>query len=58
MYKISTYFKIKCGKMSYVILQLILRGYYIPFSSLGLQWMKLCPSIGGGLLHTPVITEK
>lgn len=58
MCKISMYFKFKCGKMSYVILWLILRGCYIPFASLELQWMKLFPSIGGGLIRTPVITEK
>lgn len=58
MYKISMYFKFKCGKMSCVIVPLILRGCYIPISSLGLQWMKPLPSIGGGLLHTPIITKK
>lgn len=48
MYKISAYLKFKYGKLNYILLGqvLILRGYYIPFSSLVLQWVKRFPSIG------------
>lgn len=51
MYKISAYLKFKYGKLNYILLGqvLILRGYYIPFSSLVLQWVKRFPSIGRDL---------